>query len=192
LEASDSLASFYAADIRDSNNRVHRIAGSVERVQAELAQRENRHVAFVDQVMRQFTREQVLAMNEQDRHRHILELVEGWVTLLARDTEEDRRDEIRATLIPSTYIYFSYIFHRALRFIRDGNANPPRNDYEDARICLHLTLDTSYCFITDEVGTRDALNETVSLLPAVGDPQFRTTLRVRDSNFLKTLIGPTA
>jgi hypothetical protein len=168
LEASDSLASFYAADIRDSNNRVHRIAGSVERVQAELAQRENRHLAFVDQVMHLFTREQVLAMNDQDRHWHILGLVEGWVTLLAKDTEENRRDEIRATLIPSTYIYFSYIFHRALQFIRDGNATPP-----------------SYCFITDEVATRDALNETASLLAAVGDPQFRTTLTVRDSNFLK-------
>jgi hypothetical protein len=39
LEASDSLASFYAADIRDSNNRVHRIAGSVERVRPIIPDR---------------------------------------------------------------------------------------------------------------------------------------------------------
>src|SRR5206468_10347844 len=81
---------------------------------------------------------------------------------------------LRSQIIHDTYIYFSYIFHRTLKFIRDGNIEPPRkskNDYEDGRICLHLKLDTPYCLVTNDRGPRDALEETVSLLGRLSDPQ---------------------
>jgi hypothetical protein len=61
------------------------------------------------------------------------------------------------------------------------------NDYEDSNMCLHLRLDSSYCFVTDDTGAQRALEESVALLGRINDPQLRTTLKVRRAEDLRHL-----
>ena len=83
-------------------------------------------------------------MNEQDRHRHILELVEGWVTLLARDTEKDRPRRDTCDTRPVNLTFISLIYSTVLlRFIaRNKSKSIRRMIMKTLGICLHLTLDT--------------------------------------------------
>jgi Protein of unknown function (DUF2934) len=174
LEASKSLESFYSKQFRDSKNNVRQISGCVEEVRNVLNGREERYVAFVREVMQTFSRTTVVRMDEVTKHTYIMALAKGYPGVEITDT----------------YIYFSYIFHRAITFLKNGHTEPPKkekNDYEDGRICLHLKLDTPYCLVTNDNGTKEALKETASLLRKLDDPQFQTTLETCDANDLKTL-----
>jgi hypothetical protein len=192
LRASQSLERFYSSLIQDSKNRLHQIAGCVERVRKDLEEREKQYVSLINMIMKRFPRDKVLGMRDQNKHQHILELAETYVDDIRRRQSGTSEPGLRSQIIHDTYIYFSYIFHRALKFIKDGNIEPPRkskNDYEDGRICLHLKLDTPYCLVTNDRGTRDALEETVSLLGRLSDPQFQTTLETCDAHHLNNLVG---
>lgn len=172
LEASKSLESFYSKQFRDSKNNVRQISGCVAEARNVLNGREERYVSFVGEVMQKFSRQTVVRMNEITKHNHITALCKGYP----------------GVDITHTYIYFSYIFHRAITFLKNGHTEPPKkskNDYEDGRICLHLKLDTPYCLVTNDSGTKEALKETASLLRKLDDPQFQTTLKTCDANDLR-------
>jgi hypothetical protein len=72
----------------------------------------------------------------------------------------------------------------------EGKTTPSKgesNDYEDSYMCLHLGLETSYCFVTNDGAARRALGETVSLLGRLNDLQFRTTLNLCNADDLQDL-----
>jgi hypothetical protein len=174
LSASVSLSDFYSREIHDSNNNVHRIAGCVQMARAELKRREDRYVAFITQIMSVFTADQIIRMTDEAKHKNILALATGWAGADAQ-------------LI---YLYFGYIFHRALRLVESGKTKPARadyNDYEDSNMCLHLRLDRSYCFVTDDQDAKRALKEAIGLLGRINDPRFSTSLRVRRAQDLRNL-----
>jgi hypothetical protein len=189
IEDAQSLESFYSSRIEIDG--VHRqVAGCVDGARKDLEKREKQYVDFVKNIMNLFSREQILRMSDDNIHRHILALARGYVKDI-RTQGGALEPEASTQIIENTYIYFSYIFHRTLKFIKDGNSKSPLNDYEDGRICLHLKLDTPYCLVTDDGGMKDALKETASLLGRLNDPQFQTTLGICDANHLINLASIT-
>jgi hypothetical protein len=175
LNASVSLGDFYSKQIHDSNNNAYQIAGCVDVARNELKRREDRYVAFITQIMGMFTSGQITRMTDEVKHKNILALAMGWVGVAE---------------VKLIYLYFGYMFHRAFQFLESGKTMPAKadyNDYEDSNMCLHLRLDGSYCFVTDDRGAQRALEETVALLGRINDPQFRTTLKVRRAEHLRHL-----
>jgi hypothetical protein len=164
LNDSESLADFYSRQIRDCNNNVYQIAGCVERVRKELEDREARHIARVTEIMKLFTSKDIRQMNDFTKHNHILTLVKAHVLGLAKQGIAVAEENV--------YFYWSYVFHRALRFVLEGKNAPAKkycNDYEDSFMCLHLRLGSQYCFGTNDGGARRALDETVSMLVRLND-----------------------
>jgi hypothetical protein len=165
-----------------SNNRMHKIAGCVDTARKELEEGEARYIAYVTKIMGMFTSNDISKMSDQTRRNHISALTKGHKLALAKRRISIAEEDV--------YIYWSYIFHRALRFRMEGKTTPAKkdcNDYEDSYICLHLHRETAYCFVTNDEGARRALEETVSLLARLNDPQFRTTLNVRNAQHLRDL-----
>jgi hypothetical protein len=174
LKSANSLNEFYSTKFNDLNNNVKQILGCVDAATTTLITEEKRYVLFVEKIMGMFTPDRLLHIADEVKHRHILALAKGFP----------------AAAISDSYIYFSYILHRALRFIRGKKTTLSKsayNDYEDGGICLHLSLVTPYCIVTDDAGARCALNETVSLIGRLNDPQFRTALKIRDAKHLRDL-----
>jgi Protein of unknown function (DUF2934) len=182
LRLSDSLPDFYSRKIRDSNNDLHKIDGCVDRVRKELKEREAQYVVRVTNAMKLFTSTDMSKMDDEVKHNYILELINAHLSGLAnRGIPIGEKD---------VYIFWSYIFYRALRFRMEGKTTPAKrdcNDYEDSNMCLHLHLETPYCFVTDDKGAKRALKETISLLSRINDPNFRTTLTVSNAEHLRLL-----
>jgi hypothetical protein len=180
LRSSKSLGAFYYARIQDSNNCIHQVEGCVDRARKTLREEVEKYVVFVKKICLEVSSRRASLASDQEHHQAILGLIEGRVRWMEKRGASDA--ELRTKVIHATYIYYAYIFQRALKI---GKNLPPNNDYEDGRICLHLKRDTSYCLVTDDRKMRDALKETASLLSRFNDPQFQTTLVTCDTDQLR-------
>jgi hypothetical protein len=183
LHESSSLDAFYSTYIEDSNGRPHQVSGCVQRLGRALETRKERHIDLINDIIEAFGSGQVDLETDTSRHQAILDLVEGWVIQLGQRGASVVG--LRERLINGTYIYWAYIFHRALQYFEKGKSDVDPNDYEDGQICLHLRLDTPFCLVTGDIDMREALEETVALLHKLKDPQIRTTLRVSDVGSLR-------
>ncbi len=178
LNDSDSLDRFYKTLIRDSNSEFRQVSDCVARARKVLAEEEQRYTQFVQQIVGAFRSGDVKLDSDLDQHGAILSLLEGDVIKLQQRgaTDHGLRDKLRN----SNYIYWSYVFHRALAYFRSGKTKPESNDYEDGQICRHLALDTSYCLVTADKGLKDALDKSIALIKRLSEPKLRTTVRVVD------------
>lgn len=183
LHAASSLDAFYSTHIEDSNGRLHQVSGCVQRLRRALETREERHIDLINDIIEAFGSGQVDLETDTSRHQAILDLVEGWVIQLKQRGASVVG--LRERLINGTYIYWAYIFHRALQYFEKGYSNFDRNDYEDGQICLHLRLDTPFCLVTADRAMREALEKTVALLNRLNNPQICTTLQVSDVECLR-------
>jgi hypothetical protein len=175
LNASVSLKDFCSRRFTDSNNHERQVAGCIGAARDELKRREARYVAFITQIMSMFTADQISKMTDEVKHTNILALAKGWAGAI--DTQ-------------AIYLYFGYMFHRVLEFVKTGKLKPAKadyNDYEDSNMCMHLKLNSFYYFITNDQGAQRALKETVALLGRVNDPRFPTTVKVRHTEHLRNL-----
>lgn len=177
LRASASLEEFYSTRLEDSKSRQYKVSDCVARGRDVLYKEEKKYVESVAGILKLIKSGQVRYATNEDRHEAILSLVEGWVSGFQRRGASDT--ELGERLTTDTYVYFSYLFHRALDYFkRKANLDP--NDYEDAALCLDLKLDTSYCVVTGDQEFRAILTETSLLLTDLNQSRFRTTLQVID------------
>ncbi len=178
LNDSDSLNRFYKSVVRDSNGEFRQVSGCVARTQEVLAEEEQRYAQFVQKIIGAFQSGDVKLNNDRDQHGAILSLLEGDVVKLQRRgaTDPDLKDK----LINTSYIHWSYVFHRALAYFRSGKTNPESNDFEDGQICKHLALNSSYCLVTADKGLKDALEKSLALINRLNEPKLHTALWVVD------------
>lgn len=178
LNDSDSLARFYRSTIRDSNGEIRQVAYSAATTRNVLAEAEHRYTEFIQQIVGAFRSGDVKLNDDKDHYRAILDLLEGDAVKLQR--RGATVDGLRDKLLSDYYFYWSYVFHRALAYFGNGKTQPEGNDYEDAEICRHLALDTSYCLVTADKGLKDALERSIALVERLDDPKLRTSVRVVD------------
>jgi len=176
LENAESLADFYRSYIVDDRGQYFAIKGCSEQAQEALQHEEDIYRGFVKSVIACFSLKTETARNASERHQRVLELVKGYEIVLARKGAmgSDLNSEVRRR----TYIYFSYVLHRALKLHEDGAKEAPRNDHEDARLCLHLQIDTPCTIVTCDTRLRAAIEETIKLLPELGVLQRGIGLQV--------------
>ncbi len=175
---SASLEELYSTRLEDSKSRQYEVSDCVARGQDVLYKEEKKYVESVTSILKLIKSGQVRYETNEDCHEVVLSLVGGWVRGFQQRGASDT--ELRERLTTDTYVYFSYLFHRALDYLkRKANLDP--NDYEDAALCLHLKLDdTPYCVVTGDQDLRAILTETTSLLSGLNQPRFRTSLQVID------------
>jgi hypothetical protein len=185
LKGSSSLATFYSSYIEDSKKRIRRIAECAHVARETLEREQQKYRYYVENIVELLSLNQMSLATARDQHERILSSVDGYMRVLEGQGTSDT--DLNESIIRHTYIYYSYIIHRAMNLCQNGNTIPPANDYEDGRMCLHLTLGTSYNFVTDDAGTVEALKGTLSLLTRLDDPEFKTTCEVYDSDYLRNL-----
>jgi len=183
LQDSDSLERFYLSYIKDSKRNVRKILDCAAGARKELKEREQRYVEFIRNIIDAFQSGHVKLDNDIDYHWAILSLLEGDVMKLQRRRATDKH--LRDKLINSYYIYWSYVFHRALTYFNNGKTKPEFNDFEDGQVCRHLALDTPYCLVTVDKGLKDALDRTIALLNRLNEPKLHTSLQVVDAKSLR-------
>lgn len=163
LRETKSLDAFYETYIKDSKGECHEIHDCAERAYEALEEEQGKYIKFVDQIICKLHSGQVDVATLQDRHQAVLSLMEGDVIVMKKRGASDKG--LRDKLLNSTYVYWSYIFHRALKYSKsDGKVD--KNDYVDGCICLHLKLwaPLPVCLVTADCGMREALEETKDLL----------------------------
>lgn len=183
LNDSHSLERFYRSPIRDSNGELRQVAYSAANARNVLAEAERRYTEFIQQIVGAFRSGHVNLNDDKDHYGAILGLLEGDVIKLQRRGATD--DGLSDKLLSSYYFYCSYVFHRALAYFRSGKTKPESNDFEDAEICRHLALDTSYCLVTADKGLKDTLEKSIALVERLDDPKLRTSVRVVDAGSLR-------
>jgi len=184
LRDSDSLDTLYSAYIEDSRGNIRQISDCAKRVSKILEEYEKNYIIFIKKIINIFQSAQLELKTDTSCHQYILSLIEGEVNKLKQKGALDI--ELIEKVIANTYIYYSYIFHRALRYFRSGTSNIEQNDYEDSMVCLHLKLQTPYCLVTADKGMRDALNKTISFLSRLNNPLFSSTPQVKDVQEVKS------
>jgi hypothetical protein len=185
LDKSNSLKTFYSSYIKDSKGQIRQISDCAKRGWKILNEEEKRYTEFIKNIIGAIKSGQVKVDNINDHHERILELVNGKKNdLLNRGADENG---LINKIINGTYIYYAYIFYRVLKYYKNPNSNIDKNDYEDAYICLHIKLNTTYCLVTADTGMAQALNKTIFLIDQLKDQKINTTFHVKDVEFLKTL-----
>lgn len=178
LHDSSSLEEFYSKYIKDEKGRVRQLSDCAARGRQILDQEEKRFVDFLQKILSALESGKVPVRTDGDRHQAVIDLVEGWVIDFRQRgvTSTDLRDRLLIT----TYVYSCYIFHRALRYLERRTGKIDLNDFEDAVLCLHLRMDSSFIVVTIDKGLRDAIRETMELLTRFNDLTLQPILSVAD------------
>jgi hypothetical protein len=185
LEASNSLESFYATLIEDSKGRTRQVADCAARSKEVLAGEEQRFVAFLQSILEVLASGRVAYKTDSERHQAVLDLLEGQGIYLRRRGAGVA--DLRDWIIDNAYIHWACVFRLALKYFAARDAKPDMNDYEDARICLHLRLSGPFCLVTEDRTLRSVLQQIIDFLGTLNDSHFRCSLQVIDGNSLHQL-----
>ena len=184
LAKSSSIDEFHSSFFVDSNNNTRQIQDCVKRGRKILAAASNSYRGFVSKIIDSIKCNNSKYETAYDRHILILSLIDGCVRSI--EAQGGNRSEFETKLINEIYVYFSYILHRSLEYLKYNNSNIDPNDYEDSRICQHLSLDSAVIFITNDKHFYDSVNSTINLLTTLNDNDFITSIKVEKTDFLNT------
>jgi hypothetical protein len=178
LRDSNSLEMFYSSYVEDSKGNLHQVSECAANARKALGEAEQKHKEFIEGIINVFRSGQVKLETYSDYRLAILQLLEGEVIKLQQRGAVDK--DLRNRLTNNSYIYYSYVFHRAQAYFEKGKTKLDVNDFEDGQVCLHLRLDTQYCLVTADKGIKEALDKTIALLNQLNEPGTHTDLRVLD------------
>jgi len=187
LEKSSSIDEFYSSKFIDSKNNRREIRNCVKRGRTILADASNSYREFITKVIDSIKCNNSKHETEHDRHDLILSLVDGFARSI--ETQGGNRSEFKTNLINEIYVYCSFILHRSLEYLKKGNLNIDKNDYEDSRICQHLSLISDLALITNDQKFYNAVNSTICLLKTLNDKDFFTSLKVEKSDYLNKILA---
>lgn len=185
LQASDSLDTFYASYIKDSNDKTRDISNSAERIRKILEVREKKYAGLLVDIIGAFSSGKVQLKTNTDYHKAILSLLNGRVIQMIDNGASD--DGLLELMVDLTYIYYSYVFHNAFDYFKSGITNIDRNDYEDGCMCLHLSLKAPNIFVTDDRNFKRLLTDVLSFINGLNDVYFESQLQVHDTKYLTNL-----
>jgi len=164
LQASDSLDSFYAKHIRDSQGNVRSLSACVERAKDILQREEERFVGFVRQIVDSVRAGTSTFATPWDRHRATVSLINGWHIARYKQPLNEK-----VTVLRVLYVYFAFVVLCARDRVSGSDRDYP-NDYEDARLCQHLRLNVPWIVVSGDHRQRERLKEIFALLDEVRVP----------------------
>jgi hypothetical protein len=116
------------------------------------------------------------------------DLSRGW--WLQNRKRADETPLIYERFVRKTGLYHCYVLRRAREYANSCNtAGIDPNDFEDARLCLHVGLRDLTAVVTNDIDMQRPLSATVGILNAMADIARHTPLQVWDTvGFLSTLL----
>ncbi len=162
LSNSNSKDNFYRSEFFDERGQKRLIADCDKRVEDILKEEENKYLYFVNKILDRIKQENYDINYKKDCYKIIEELLEGRVIDSEKNSIQPK--DIRNKVFNLCYMYYSYIFERVKKLIINGNKNPDKNDYEDSGICLHLSLDKPFAFVTNDKGMYEAIKNSIDRL----------------------------
>ncbi len=169
LRESDSLSSFYAKLIRDSQGNVRTLSGFAARGKDVLRKLEERFLGFVRQIVELVEAGTSTLRTLWDCHCATVSLTNGWHI---RECGQPLNLNEDVQVLRILYVYFAFIVFCARDYLTPSRVNLDLNDYEDTRFCQHVRLDLPCTIITDDGGQWRRLKEVFTLLETVADPQL--------------------
>jgi hypothetical protein len=178
LRASNSIEEFFKCRIRDGKGVVRQLDGCVARIQKMLARGESEFKDFIANV-RQLLIDQTIVLNTpDDYHASILDLTNGWWIQVKERT--DLTDGSYRNLIRRGYFFYAYVLYRSAYYAARRGANIDINDFEDAKLLLHLSIDDDVTVVTSDIDLGKCLQQTVDTLNGLGDDWYKTNVKVCD------------
>jgi hypothetical protein len=177
LEDSESLQDFYGRIIRDESGQHRQIAGCVSAVQSVLQSKENRFQTLLRKIAVAVRSGQVRVMEASDFDQGVRDLCHNWRLQVCGGANDATLVEER--VLRATYIYHAYLLHRAIEYA--AGARPDPNDFEDARLCLHLGLRDFTAVVTNDTDLRSCLEASLGALNAMEGATRHTRLQVWDT-----------
>jgi len=166
LSKSSSIDEFYKNEFFDEKGQKRLIADCNKRVEDILKKEESKYLYFVEKILNCIKQEKYDINSEKDFYKIIKELIEGRVIDSAKNFTQ--QNNIREKVFNLCYMYYSYIFERTKQLIINGGTTPNKNDYEDSMICLHLRLDKSFIFVTNDKRMYEAIKNSIERLKEHG------------------------
>jgi len=166
LNKSNSINDFYNSYFIDIRGNRHLVKGCSESAQKVLDKGAKEYSIFIKKIRDYLTQEKYDINSDNDCHTIIMSLVKGAEICAKKNFSRARN--LETYIIDKYYLYFAYIFERTKKLILNGTGYPPRNDYEDGVICLHLSLSKPLKFITRDKKLNEALSNSLKRLQKIG------------------------
>ena len=166
LNESNSLDDFYKSNFIDSRGNKRLISEYSERVSKKLDKDAKEYFNFIEKIKIHLIQENYDMDSDKDCHSIIMSLTK--VDKIYKKNNSKQTKDLSTQIINKYYLYFAYIFERIKQLLQNGGAKPQRNDYEDSRICLHLSLNKSLKFITIDKGFSKSLINSIKRLERIG------------------------
>ena len=179
LRATNSVEEFYKCRIQDRKGALREIDGCVARIQDMLVDGEQRFKGLIAGVKELLRKGEVVLKTPSDFHGSTLDLTNGWWIQVKE--RSDQSDESYRKLIRRGYFFYSYVLHRAADYAVRHTANIDVNDFEDAKLLLHLTIDDDVTVLTSDNGLRKCLQASIDTLNGLGDDWYKTNVQVCDT-----------
>jgi hypothetical protein len=175
LRDSNSLTEFYSKQIADRHGNVRPLSGYASRAYNILETEENRFVSFVSQMKGALAQGSSVWRTPVGLHRAALRLLNGWhITQFGRSLDENSDYRVLRRL----YVYHCFVARYAQHYLEDPTRNIERNDFEDARLCLHVSLDVPCVIVAGDRTLRTLLADVLKQLECLGDQRLSHSLRV--------------
>src|SRR3989442_5365077 len=179
IRASNSIEEFFKRRIRDGKGVGRRLDGCVARIQEMLAQGESGFSDFIANVRQLLTDQTVVLNTPDDYHASILDLTNGWWIQVKERT--DLTDGSYQNLIRRGYFFYAYVLYRSADHAARPSARIEMNDFEDAKLLLHLSIDDDITVLTSDKALRNCLQQTIDTLNGIDDDWYKTNVKVCDT-----------
>lgn len=186
LRTSNSVEAFYKCQIQDSKGTVRSIDGCVSKFQEMLLGGENRFKAFIASVRELVLKRDVVLSSPTDFHDGTLDLTSGWWIQIRE--RSDHTEESYRKLIRRGYFFYSYVLHRAADYAVRHTANIDANDFEDAKMLLHITIDDDVTVLTSDNGLRKCVQSAITTLNGLNADWYKTNVQVCDTQSFLSII----
>ncbi|MEZ4554209.1 MAG: hypothetical protein R3B59_09915 [Dehalococcoidia bacterium] len=160
LRDSSSIDEFYTKQIQDDSGNARQIADCVQRAREVLDREEVRFTEFVSNVMSAIHTGSHSLVTPADRVRAADSVSLGWGGSPPLSAFDERQ------LLDRLYFYSAYVVQRAIAYSAPNARAIDGNDYEDARLCLHLEARSGFTVVTEDKRLRS------SVVNAIGDIEF--------------------
>lgn len=182
LCASKSIDELYKCQIRDSKGMLRQIDGCVERIQCMLTAGERQFKGFIANVRELLRNREVVLDTPSALHSGILDLTNGWWIQVR--SRSDQSEESYRKLIRRGYFFYAYVLYRAADYAGREPTNIDANDFEDAKLLLHLTIDDEITVVTSDKGLKKCLQSAIQTLNGLNDDWYATGVQVCDTQSL--------
>jgi hypothetical protein len=175
LRDSNSLAEFYSKQIVDRHGNERPLSNCASRAYNVLETEEKRFVSFVRQIMGALAQGSSVWRTPVGLHRAALRLLNGWyITQFGRSLDENSDHRVLRRL----YVYYCFVARYAQYYLEDPTRNIDGNDFEDARLCQHISLDRPCVIVAGDRTLRKLLADVLTRPECIGNQRLSHSLRV--------------